>query len=149
MAEPRERPAKRTARKQDEVVPVGDPEHGSPLAQTEGGAPLRGAPLLIERMRDAMTVRHVFGDPIERGGVTVIPAARVTGGGGGGGDVEGNGGGGFGLSARPAGAYVIKDGVVRWEPAIDVTRIAIMGQLVGIVFILAVRSMVKALAKRR
>ena len=29
-------------------------------------------------------------------------------------------GGGFGVVARPAGAYVIKDGRVRWRPAVDV-----------------------------
>jgi uncharacterized spore protein YtfJ len=32
--------------------------------------------------RDAISVRKVFGDPVERDGVTVIPAARIAGGGG-------------------------------------------------------------------
>ena len=27
------------------------------------------------------------------------------------------------MSARPAGAYVIKDGTVRWRPALDVNRL--------------------------
>jgi len=31
-------------------------------------------------------------------------------------------GGGIGLIARPAGACVIKDGVVRWQPAFDLNR---------------------------
>ena len=31
-------------------------------------------------------------------------------------------GGGIGLIARPAGAYVIKDGVVQWQPAFDLNR---------------------------
>jgi uncharacterized spore protein YtfJ len=31
----------------------------------------------IEQARDALTVKRVFGDPVERDGVTVIPAARV------------------------------------------------------------------------
>ena len=35
---------------------------------------------MIEQARDAMTVRRVFGDPYEKNGVTVIPAARVQGG---------------------------------------------------------------------
>jgi hypothetical protein len=32
-------------------------------------------------------------------------------------------GGGFGVAARPAGAYVIKDGTVRWRPAVDANRL--------------------------
>ena len=56
----------------------------------------------------------------------VIPvAAAVRGGGGGGGDDSNNGGGGFGLQARPVGAYVIRDGEVEWEAAVDATRIAL------------------------
>src|SRR5438477_1788657 len=112
MAEQGEHPAKRTARKHAEVVPTGDPEDDMTAA---AGSP--GALAFLDRARDAMTVRRVFGDPIERDGITVIPAAKVRGGGGGGADNAGNGGGGFGVSATPAGAYVIKDGTVRWRPA--------------------------------
>ncbi len=72
--------------------------------------------------RDAITVRRVYGEPIEQEGTTVVPAAAVRGGGGGGGDSEGNGGGGFGVAARPVGAYVIRDGEVVWRPAVDVNR---------------------------
>ena len=36
--------------------------------------------------RDAMSVKRVFGDPIESEGVTLVPVASVRGGGGGGGD---------------------------------------------------------------
>ena len=81
---------------------------------------------LVTATRDALTVRRVFGDPYERDGVTVIPAAAIRGGvGGGGGSDERGGrgeGGGFGMVARPAGAYVIKDGAVSWRPAFDVNR---------------------------
>jgi uncharacterized spore protein YtfJ len=35
---------------------------------------------LIEGHRDAVTVKRVFGEPYERNGVTVIPAASVVGG---------------------------------------------------------------------
>ena len=38
----------------------------------------------IEQAKEAMTVRRVFGDPYEKNGVTMIPAARVQGGAGGG-----------------------------------------------------------------
>ena len=44
---------------------------------------------------------------------------------------------------------VIKDGQARWEPAFDLNRTVFMGQLVAIVFLLTVRTVVKALAKRR
>ena len=61
---------------------------------------------MLGQARDAITVRRVFGDPYEKNGMTVIPAARVQGGAGGGTgegpEGEGSGsGGGFGLTARP------------------------------------------------
>jgi uncharacterized spore protein YtfJ len=86
--------------------------------------------------REAITVKRVFGDPIESEGVTIVPAAKVGGGGGGGGDSDHNGGGGFGLGARPIGAYVIKDGDVKWQPAVDVNRIVGLAFLLGVVFAL-------------
>ncbi len=103
----------------------------------------------IDLARDAITVRRVYGDPYQEEGVTLIPAANVMGGGGGGGDQAGNGGSGFGLSARPAGAWVIKDGDAQWRPALDLNRIIFVGQLVAIVALLTVRSIAKAFAKRR
>ena len=90
---------------------------------------------LIADARDAMTARRVYGDPYEREGVTIIPAAAVRGGSGGGGgtnaDREG-GGGGFGLVARPVGAWVITDEGVTWKPSPDVNRIVLGGQLIGL-----------------
>jgi uncharacterized spore protein YtfJ len=93
---------------------------------------------MLKGARDATAVKRVYGDPIERDGVLVIPAAAVRGGGGGGGDERHNGGGGFGLHARPVGAYVIRDGEVEWEPAVDVSRIALAGlaTLVLVAFLL-------------
>src|SRR2546426_12836026 len=104
---------------------------------------------VLNQTRAAMTARRVYGEPYQQDGVTVIPAANVWGGGGAGGDTEGNGGGGFGLSARPAGAWVIKDGDATWRPALDLNRAILMGQLVAIVMFLSVRSIFKAWAKRR
>ena len=68
---------------------------------------------MLAGARDAISVKRVFGDPIESDGITIVPAAKVGGGGGGGGDTEHNGGGGFGLGAKPVGAYVIHEGKVR------------------------------------
>ena len=102
----------------------------------------------IEKAKDALTVRRVYGDPYQEEGITVIPAATVMGGGGGGGDTEGHGGAGFGVAARPVGAFVIKDGDVQWRPAIDLNRAILVGQVVAIVALLTLRSVVKTLAKR-
>ncbi len=103
---------------------------------------------------------HVFGQPYERDGVTVIPAAVVYAGGGGGGNAAGEGereprpagpqglGGGLGIVARPVGAFVIKDGEVRWQPALDLTRVIAGGQAVGIVALLVLRRLIKVLGRR-
>ena len=87
---------------------------------------------LLQGHRDAVTVRRIYGDPVERDGVTVVPAAAVFGGSGGGGDEAGNGGGGFGVLGRPVGAWVIRDGEVEWKPVVDVNRLALLGFLLGL-----------------
>ena len=89
---------------------------------------------VISQARDVMTVRRVFGDPYELDGVTVIPAARVRGGAGGGESTEdkaSGSGSGFGLDARPAGAFVIRDGKVSWEPAVDVNRVILLAPVIA------------------
>jgi uncharacterized spore protein YtfJ len=78
---------------------------------------------MLSGARDAMTVSRVFGEPIDRGEVTIIPAAQVQGGGGGGGDERNNGGGGFGIKARPVGAFVVRNDSVEWKPAFDLGRL--------------------------
>jgi uncharacterized spore protein YtfJ len=78
---------------------------------------------MFKGARDAMTVSRVFGEPIERGEVTIVPVAQVQGGGGGGGDHEQNAGGGFGVRARPVGVYVIHGDSVEWRPAFDLHRV--------------------------
>jgi len=101
----------------------------------------------ISAARDSITARRVYGEPYERDGVVVIPAASVQGGGGGGsGEEEGKtgGGGGFGLRARPVGAYVIRGEEVSWQPAIDVNRVILGGQLLGLVALLVVRSIARS-----
>jgi uncharacterized spore protein YtfJ len=97
----------------------------------------------ISKAQDAITVKRVYGDPYERDGVVVIPAAEIRGavGGGRGEDPTRGGsgsGGGFGVGARPVGAYVIESGHVRWEPAVDVTRVVLhaMFAALGVAFLL-------------
>lgn len=103
----------------------------------------------ISGARDAITVKRVYGEPYERNGVAVIPAAEVLGGGGGGAgdepDGRTGGGGGFGLRARPVGAYVIRGEQVSWEPAVDRSRVILGGQLLALAALLVVRS----IARRR
>lgn len=95
---------------------------------------------VLSTARDAITVKRVYADPYEKDGVTVIPAATVAGGGGGGGGHDQQGqegeGGGFGMGARPAGAYVIKDGTVRWRPAVNVNQLAFVAGAVAVVYLL-------------
>jgi hypothetical protein len=50
-------------------------------------------------------------------------------------------GAGFGVLARPAGAFVIRDGTVAWVPAVDVTRL-------GLAAAVTVVALAKILAKR-
>jgi len=97
----------------------------------------------ISKAQDAITVKRVYGEPYERDGLVVIPAAEIRGavGGGGGEDPTRGGsgsGGGFGVGARPVGAYVIESGHVRWEPAVDVTRIVLQAMFaaLGVTFLL-------------
>ena len=107
---------------------------------------------LMAQAKDAITVKRVFGEPVERDGVTVVPVAAVRGGAGGGvgpGDQESGTGSGFGLSARPVGVYVIRDGQVSWQPAFDLNRAILGGQLAGIALVLSLRAVTKSRAKTK
>lgn len=106
---------------------------------------------LVTKAGDAITVRRVFGEPYEKDGVTIIAAATVAGGGGGGGGHDEAGqegeGGGFGFAARPAGAYIIKEGKVRWRPAVDVNRLFATIGAVVITYLIARARIEKARIK--
>jgi len=108
---------------------------------------------LISGARDVVSVKRVYGDPYEKNGLTVIPAAAVRGGGGGGmGESEGGesgGGAGFGLMARPSGAWIVEDGEVTWKPAIDVNRIVLGGQIIALTAILVTGRILLAHSRRR
>jgi uncharacterized spore protein YtfJ len=106
---------------------------------------------LLTKTSESISVHRAFGTAYERDDCLIIPVAMVAGGGGGGGadlhadgeeSGESPGGGGFGGVTWPMGVYVVKNGDVRWVPAIDATRIA----LAGIAF---VRSIVKLVARRK
>jgi uncharacterized spore protein YtfJ len=119
---------------------------------------------VLDTIREAVgntAVGKVFGEPVTRDGITIVPVAKVSGGGGGGGgeggpgktgtdrEMKGSGtGGGFGLSAKPAGAFIIQNGSVKWRPAVDVNKVIIGGQVVAVVAILAVRAIIKVSSQR-
>jgi uncharacterized spore protein YtfJ len=85
--------------------------------------------MLADRVGGRLTVSTVFGSPVEREGVTVIPVSTVRFGFGGGGGTDpsseqsGEGGGGAG-SAAPAGYIEIKDGRSRFVPVVHPARMA-------------------------
>jgi uncharacterized spore protein YtfJ len=103
---------------------------------------------LLAKATAGLNAGRAFGPVIERDGCVVIPVAFVAGGGGGGDALErpegtaGATGGGIGGLTWPIGAYVIKDGNVRWVPAVDVTLIAFGGLAV-------MRSVLKVRARPR
>ena len=127
--------------------------------------------LPTESAREALTVRRVFGEAYEHDGALVIPVAKIMGGSGMGfgsgatseqsgeeptvsstpghhptADEGSGGGGGFVVRARPVGAYVVREGKVQWQPAMDLNRIILGGQILGAI---AVVSLSWALSKRR
>jgi uncharacterized spore protein YtfJ len=115
---------------------------------------------VLETIRDAIDSANagkVFGQPIVQGDVLLLPVATVHGGGGGGsgtgpqadGHDAGGAGGGLGVTAKPAGLFIIKDGKVSWRPAVDVNRIVLGGQFVAVTALLVVRAIVKARGRRR
>ncbi|HZL65535.1 MAG TPA: spore germination protein GerW family protein [Thermoleophilia bacterium] len=108
---------------------------------------------LAERLGASASASSVFGEPVERDGVTVIPVARVrwgVGGGSGRGTGRGRGrgrgkaaandaneqneqnegtGGGGGVQASPLGFIELRDGQARYRRVHDPLRLAIAGLL--------------------
>ncbi len=87
------------------------------IREAEEAAKLPGSDLterLLDRLGGVANAEAVFGHPVERDGVTVIPVAKVrwAAGGGGGSDAvgEGGSGGGGGLQASPSGYIEISNG---------------------------------------
>ena len=115
----------------------------------------------LRTARDLLSVRRAFGTPVVSGDVTLVPVARIVGGAGyGDGDGEwrpvgeqeqgssaGSGsGGGFGVRVTPVGVYAVRGVEVTWQPALDLTRVILGGQLVGL---LAVWLVTRAVRHRR
>lgn len=96
---------------------------------------------LLTRAGEQLGVRRVFGDPVERDGLVVIPVAVALGGGGGGsGPGEQGTGAGFGGVVRGIGVYTIAEGRVRFVPAVDTTALAALAVVATAIVVRAVRS---------
>jgi hypothetical protein len=115
-----------------------DVRSGSPIANPRLNGGRMDAQQVLQGAQDAMSVRRVFGEPIQAEGMTILPVAAVGGGGGGGGRGQ-DGGAGYGMGVRPAGVYVIRNGRATWRPAVNVNLIVAGGQLVAIAALFALR----------
>ena len=115
---------------------------------------------ITERVKDTANVKVVFGDPVESGGVTVIPVAtvKVAGGGGGGKgrstalveegqDLEGGMGMGLQITSKPLGYIEIVDGSARLVPIADVTKLAIGGMVASTLALLTIAKLFYKKAK--
>jgi uncharacterized spore protein YtfJ len=84
---------------------------------------------LAERVGATVHASAVFGEPIERAGVTVIPVARATWGFGGGSGVkagEQGAGGGGGSLVSPLGYIEVREGGAAFKPIRDPRLIAVV-----------------------
>jgi uncharacterized spore protein YtfJ len=106
--------------------------------QTADGFTLHTTQLVLEDLSRAAQPDRVFGQPIERGGMTVIPCCELTFGVGTGSGFgqsvssektpaatgQGSGGGG-GVHSRPVATIVIRQGKVEVMPIVDVTKVSL------------------------
>lgn len=75
------------------------------------------------------SVAQVYGQPYQSAdGATILPVAKVRGRRRPGSDETD-----LRLTARPVGVFVVKDGNATWVPAVDTTRIALFGEVIGLV----------------
>lgn len=98
----------------------------------------------VERLADNIqahaNAKQVYGEPVEKDGVTIIPVAKVQFGVGGGGLGSGHaerGGGGGGAKSTPVGFIEIRNGIAEYRPLpvdpMAVVGAAIAGALAGAV----------------
>jgi len=110
----------------------------------------------LREVVDYVTVGRVFGTPIAQGEMIVLPVAKIGGGAGGGsgtgpaaeGQDNGGAGGGVGISAKPLGVFVLKNGKVGWRPAIDMNKVIVGGQIVAVTALLVARALINARAAK-
>ena len=118
-----------------------------------------GSGTFLERLANRVgmnsKVSTVFGDPVERGGITIIPVARVGwgfGGGAGSGSNpnqnqagEGSGGGG-GTMVYPVGYIELRDGRATFYPIYDfgtILRLVIGPGIIAMLLLRSIRKLVR------
>jgi len=118
-----------------------------------------GSGTFLERLANRVGINSkvstIFGDPVERDGITVIPVARVSwgfGGGAGSGSNpgqsqvgEGSGGGG-GTMVYPVGYIELKNGRATFYPIYDfgtILRLVIGGGIVTMLVLRSIRKLVR------
>lgn len=108
-----------------------------------------GLTRLAERLGANAAASAVFGTPVERDGVTVIPVARVRwgfgGGGGGRKEKAPDGWGGGGVQAAPLGFIEVRDGGAQYRRVHDPLRLAIAALLLPLSFAVAAAVMMVTL----
>ena len=110
---------------------------------------------LAEKLGSKASVSAVFGEPVARAGITIIPVARIGFGFGAGAgrarkeaEAAQGGGGGGGASAAPVGYIEIKEGNAVFKPIRD-PLVDVVIPLATLVAGLAAPRMVRRLARRR
>jgi len=110
---------------------------------------------LAEKLGSKASVSAVFGEPVARAGITIIPVARIGFGFGAGAgrarkeaEAAQGGGGGGGASAAPVGYIEIKEGTAVFKPIRD-PLVDVVIPLATLVAGLAAPRMVRRLARRR
>jgi uncharacterized spore protein YtfJ len=111
---------------------------------------------LIDRITLGTNARMIYGDPVERDGVTVIPVGKVRWGlgGGEGGDATGDGGsgGGGGITVSPIGFIEIKNGLARFRPIFDpalIVQIIAASAFASLLVLAGARKIVEVAKKKR
>lgn len=97
---------------------------------------------LAATIQTSANARQIFGDPVEKDGVTIIPVARVAWSFGGGGVGQGpgeRGGGGGGAHVTSIGYIEVRDGASEFKPIHDPADVAMLilagigGVLAGVI----------------
>jgi uncharacterized spore protein YtfJ len=133
----------------------------TPEAQRQAEASVAGPAEALERLAEKLgskaSVSAVFGEPVTRGSITIIPVAKVGFGFGFGAgvgrghrqsDIAQGGGGGGGASASPAGYIEITDGNAVFKPIRD-PLVDVVVPLATLVAGFAAPRLVRRLLRRR
>jgi uncharacterized spore protein YtfJ len=107
---------------------------------------------LAQRLGISANADSIYGEPVEREGVTVIPVAKAMYGFGGGSGKkageEGTGGGG-GVSITPIGYIEIKDGTTRFRSIRDSQMVMKIIAVSGLMALLTARTIGKMLRRKK